>query len=226
MDSDFWLNCWETKTIGFHESAPNELLRNNFKAFADKVNPKRIFVPLCGKSLDMAWLMAQGCHVVGVELSAIAVNELFETLDISRTVTETGKLQQFSGPDIDVFVGDLFDLTESTIGPIDAIYDRAALVAMAPEQRVKYVNHLITICRNAPQLIVTFYANEETLTSQSIELARVLESGPPFFVQPNQLATLYNNYYHISPVANHTSEREVHNTHPIECIWELLPTHT
>ena len=120
MDSDFWLNCWETKTIGFHENTPNELLRNNFKAFANKVNPRRMFVPLCGKSLDMAWLMAQGCHVVGVELSDIAVNELFKTLGSCPTVTKTGPLQRFSGPNIDVFVGDLFDLTESTIGPISS----------------------------------------------------------------------------------------------------------
>src|SRR3546814_12861307 len=38
----------------------------------------RVFVPLCGKSLDMAWLAARGHRVLGVELSPLAVGQFFD----------------------------------------------------------------------------------------------------------------------------------------------------
>lgn len=43
----------------------------------DLAQGSRVFVPLCGKSLDMIWLAQQGHEVIGVELSPVAVEDFF-----------------------------------------------------------------------------------------------------------------------------------------------------
>lgn len=68
MNSTFWQAKWQRNEIGFHEHRPNVLLVRNFPALCLQ-HGARVFVPLCGKSLDIHWLLAQGHQVVGCELS-------------------------------------------------------------------------------------------------------------------------------------------------------------
>lgn len=49
-----------------------------------------VFVPLCGKSLDIGYLASLGYRVVGVELSELAVEQLFRSLGITPQVTREG----------------------------------------------------------------------------------------------------------------------------------------
>ena len=65
MEPDFWHKKWEDNVIGFHKSEANHLLVNHFSLLAlPKVG--RVFVPLCGKTLDIHWLLENGHRVVGV----------------------------------------------------------------------------------------------------------------------------------------------------------------
>ena len=74
MKPEFWLGRWQTGRTGFHQSEAEPLLLENFpKAGAHG----KVFVPLCGKSLDMVWLARQGYEVVGVELSPLACEGFF-----------------------------------------------------------------------------------------------------------------------------------------------------
>src|SRR5665647_3863458 len=75
MEKDFWLERWEQEQTGFHQNEINPYLRQHWQHLAGN-GP--VFVPLCGKSLDMLWLRKQGLDVVGVELSPIAVEAFFE----------------------------------------------------------------------------------------------------------------------------------------------------
>ena len=59
MDANFWLQKWENNQIGFHENKPNPLLVKYFHILSLEKG-SRIFLPLCGKSLDMAWLLSRG----------------------------------------------------------------------------------------------------------------------------------------------------------------------
>ncbi len=76
MDEEFWQQRWREGRIGFHREQVMPLLEKHWRALA---LPKgsRVFVPLAGKSLDMAWLAAQGHRVLGIELSRIAVEQFF-----------------------------------------------------------------------------------------------------------------------------------------------------
>lgn len=154
MDSNFWLKKWQDNEIRFHELKANPLLVKHFHNLA--LGPEsRVFIPLCGKTLDAGWLLSQGHRVVGAELVEMAIQQLFEELRTKPIVTALGSLKRYSAPNIDVFVGDIFELTAQMLGPVDAVYDRAALVALPEEMRIRYAAHLSSITERAPQLLIT-----------------------------------------------------------------------
>lgn len=175
MDNQDWHDRWTEGKIGFHQSGGNPL----FKAHAGTLGPAggRIFVPLCGKSEDMAILLDQGYRVVGIELSPLAIDELFRTLGQSPEVSQHGALERRSVPGLDIFVGDFFDLTPALLGPVDAIYDRAALVALPDDLRLRYAKALRQV--GARQLLITLEYHDPRL------------SGPPFSLGAQDVQSLY-----------------------------------
>ncbi|WP_019675104.1 thiopurine S-methyltransferase [Arsukibacterium perlucidum] len=188
MDPDFWQEKWQKREIAFHQAAANPLLVSCFDQLA--IAPEaRVFLPLCGKSVDSHWLLARGYRVVGAELSEVAVTELFAELGLTPTVSTVGKLQHYSADKLEVFVGDIFDLSQVSLGPVAAIYDRAALVALPDSMRKRYAEHLVTISQGAPQLVICF------------EYDQAMLAGPPFSVDSAEIDTLYSAVYHLNCLA-------------------------
>ena len=185
METNFWHQRWKENDIGFHNSATHPLLRKYFNELSLEAN-SRVFLPLCGKTLDIAWLLDKGFRVVGAELSELAVRQLFDQLGVEPTVTEAGKGMRYSAEGIDVFVGDIFDLSAEILGPVDAIYDRAALVALPEPMRERYSGHLMEIAHGAPQLLITFEYDQSLLT------------GPPFSIDSDEVKHRYGRNYHIN----------------------------
>jgi thiopurine S-methyltransferase len=152
MDPVFWHQKWESGEIGFHESQPNPMLVNHAEAL--KLQPgSRFFLPLCGKTLDIGWLLKQGYNIVGIELNRQAVEELFAELGVIPQIDQIDSLIRYFSDGICIFLGDIFDLSPELLGGVDAIYDRAALVALPPEMRYRYCQLLLQITGNAPQLL-------------------------------------------------------------------------
>jgi thiopurine S-methyltransferase len=178
MDPDFWHTRWQAKRIGFHETNANARLVAQFHALSLPPGG-RIFVPLCGKTRDIAWLLSRGHAVVGVELSEIAIQQLFDDLGTAPTITDAGPLRRYSAQNLDIYMGDFFDLTPAIIGPVDAVYDRAALVALPADMRTRYATRVTHITRGAPQLVICFNY-DQTLTD-----------GPPFSIDQGELRRLY-----------------------------------
>ena len=184
MDHDFWLARWQSNQIGFHEGAPNALLMSHLAAL-DLPAAARIFVPLCGKSQDMHWLLAQGFTVVGIELSRLAVEQFFAELGLDPVVSRAGRLERFEAGGVTLFAGDIFDLDRATLSAVDAIYDRAALVALPAPLRQRYAAHLIELTSAAPQLLVTF------------EYDHACRPGPPFSVMEAEVRAHYAAAYRL-----------------------------
>lgn len=184
MQADFWHDKWQANQIGFHRETPNPLLVNHFHAL-NLSQGARVFVPLCGKTRDIGWLLSQGHRVAGAELSEIAIRQLFEELDVTPEVASIGSLKQYSASGIDIFVGDIFDLTAEALGKVDAVFDRAALVALPEEMRVQYSEHLAGITQKAPQLLITFDYDQSIM------------NGPPFSVIGPEVAEHYGVAYAI-----------------------------
>ncbi len=205
METSFWLERWEKNQIGFHGRVPNPLLVRFFDALALPPG-SRVFVPLCGKSLDIHWLLAQGQRVVGAELSEKAIVQLFEELGVAPTIEPLGELLHYHAEDIDIFVGDMFAISAEMLGDVDAIYDRAALVALPPEMRKRYTARLMQITQHAPQLLLTF------------EYDQSQRAGPPFSVRAEEVASHYAEAYDVELLL-----REEKSATSVEAAWHLQP---
>jgi thiopurine S-methyltransferase len=123
--------------------------------------------------------------VAGAELSELAVTELFAELGVTPRQTPAGALTLFSAEGIDVFVGDIFALSADALGPVDAVYDRAAIVALPPALRGRYTAHLAGITRCAPQLLISFDYDQTAM------------SGPPFSVSASEIREHYDRQFAI-----------------------------
>ncbi|MCH8621376.1 thiopurine S-methyltransferase [Undibacterium sp. TS12] len=188
MDASFWHRKWAANEIGFHESTVNPLLLKYIEALT-LAQGSRIFLPLCGKSLDIHWLLSQGYRVAGAELSEIAIEQLFAELNLTPDISTVGELRHYSAKNLDIFVGDIFDLTGEALGQIDAIYDRAALVALPQETRLRYSAHLAAISDLAQQLLICF------------EYDQSLQDGPPFSISDEEVRQHYGKLYALTLLA-------------------------
>lgn len=178
IDQAFWHERWAKGEIGFHEGRPNRLLVQHLPRLGLR-SGARIFVPLCGRAHDLLWLVERGFTVIGAELSPLAVEALFASFGRAPQSGAAGALRRVAADALTVFVGDGFDLDAATLGPVDAVYDRAALVALPDAMRQRYARHVGAVTRAAPQLLVTF----EYDPAQPI--------APPFAVDESEVRTLY-----------------------------------
>ena len=174
MDPTFWLERWQRREIGFHQPAPHKAL---LRCWARLGLPRdaRVFVPLAGKSLDMIWLAAQGHAVVGVELAPEAVREFAE---------ENGPLER-----VDLRCGDLFALDSRTLGPIQGVFDRGALVALPPPMRARYAAKMAELSPPGTRtLLVTMEYDQSRM------------KGPPHAVLEPEVRALYGDTHDITPL--------------------------
>jgi thiopurine S-methyltransferase len=119
-------------------------------------------------------------------LSKIAIDQLFAELGVKPKIATLGKLDHYSVQNLDIFVGDIFDLSRETLGPVDAIYDRAALVALPEKMRERYVTHLMDITGKMRQLLVCW------------EYDQSLMEGPPFSITDKDVKRYYEGNYKIT----------------------------
>lgn len=185
MEPEFWHQRWQRGEIGFHLDRPNPHLVTYWPALALPAGA-RVLVPLCGKSRDLAWLAERGHEVVGVELSQIAVTDFFREQGWLASTQARGEFISHRAEGVEILCGDCFALDRSLVGSLDAIYDRAALVALPPELRRRYSELLAELLAMGGQmLLVTFDYPQEQM------------SGPPFSVGPDQVRDLYGKHFAI-----------------------------
>jgi len=182
MDETFWRQRWQTQRIAFHQQEANPLHTEHLEALS-LATGSRVFVPLCGKTRDMAWLLAQGYRVVGVEWVEDAVEQFFEEMDVEPSRSSDGAMRRYRAEHVDLLAGDVFELSGEQLGPVDAVYDRAALVALPEAMRGRYAAHLKAITACAPQLLLTYRYDPRQL------------DGPPFSIDAEEVDRHYGDTY-------------------------------
>jgi thiopurine S-methyltransferase len=210
MEHEFWHERWNGNRIGFHVDRPNPLLVTHFDALR-LAKGSRVFVPLCGKTLDIGWFWSHGYRIAGAELSELAIIQLFEDLGVDPSVSEFAELKLYSAPGIDIFVGDIFALTPALLGEVDAVFDRAALVALPSEMREAYAAHLVTLTNTAPQLLICFEYDQSRL------------DGPPFSIDCNEVRWHYSGTYEISGLERKQVDGGMKGVAATESVWLLNP---
>jgi thiopurine S-methyltransferase len=190
VDPEFWHARWRTRQIGFHQPSPHPFLERWWPGLGVPAGA-RVYVPLCGKSLDMVWLAVRGHTVVGTELSPIAVQEFFgEQAGSAAGVVTDGPFRRHASGPIEILEGDAFDLTPALLGPVQAAYDRAALVALPPQARAKYAQQFAMLMPTGSRTLLVAFEYDQTL-----------KAGPPFSVEPDEVATLYGTIFSVEEVA-------------------------
>ena len=187
MKKEFWLERWERQETGFHQDDFNPYLRQYWPEL-HLARDSVVFVPLCGKSMDMLWLRNQGHQVLGVELSAIAVQAFFREngytpQHVSQHQVAGGKFEQCEADDIRILCGDFFDLGKDDLEKVIAVYDRASLIALPPEMREHYVRHLVSILPPATQILLI-----------TLEYPQTEMQGPPFSVSASEVEAFYREH--------------------------------
>jgi thiopurine S-methyltransferase len=177
VDLAFWQARWKEGRIGFHEGRPNTYLERHLERLAGR---PRVLVPMCGKSEDLALLAAHGHEVIGVELIDDAVAAFFREHELEPSITPRGPMVAYEAGPITLLVGDVFAVTRELIGPIDAIYDRAALIALPDHLRRRYVDHLRALAPKGARVLV-------------VTLEHDAPDGPPFSVVEAELRALYDD---------------------------------
>lgn len=185
VKAGFWHERWEANQLGFHQAEVNGLLKDWWPALG-LASDAAVFVPLCGKSLDMTWLRSQGHPVVGIEVSPIAVRDFFVESSIEAAASSNGRLERFEGGGYRLYRGDFFDLEDVHLAEIRGVYDRASLIALPPEMRSRYAKHLCAILPPKVRILLI-----------SIEYDQSKMSGPPHSVAPSEVEALFGAAFEI-----------------------------
>ena len=178
-----WINRWESNNIGWHTDKINRQLIE----YLDELklsSQETIFVPLCGKSLDMNYLIQKNFNVIGVEMSELAIQQFFDENKLSYTISKEEEFELYEGDGIKIYCGDYFDLQSNHLDNVKAVYDRASLIALDDKLRQKYVKHLNDI--------ISFDVRILLLTLNYPQHQR---SGPPFAVSKLEVDKLFNGSF-------------------------------
>lgn len=175
MNPDFWHQRWADNQIGFHQASPTSLLLKHWPTLGVPAGAT-VFVPLCGKSLDMAWLASQGHRVLGVELSQLAVEQFFAEHQLTPALHSSQYGTHYRAGGIEIIHGDAFGLDAAVLSDCVAVFDRAAMIALPPSMRMRYADEVYARlpagCRG---LLIT------------LEYPQAERDGPPFAVGEDEV---------------------------------------
>jgi thiopurine S-methyltransferase len=185
MDPTFWHERWQKKETAFHQGAVNDLLQRYWERLGLAAG-STVFVPLCGKSVDMAWLAERGHRVVGAELSQIAIDEFLAERGLTPAVTTQAGFSVRSAGPFELWCGDFFDLPPGALAEVSGIYDRASLVAFPAAMQVRYAAKLKELTPDAAALLLV-----------ALDYNQNEMSGPPFATPRTQVLRLFADRYAI-----------------------------
>ncbi|MES9990740.1 MAG: thiopurine S-methyltransferase [Candidatus Thiodiazotropha sp.] len=183
--NDNWLQRWQDNNIGWHHTEFNQHLLNHWHALF-LPQGSLVFAPLCGKSRDMAWLATQGYRIRGIELSPLAVEAFFEEQKLEPKVEPFGDFQYWHTGPYEIYCGDIFDIEQLDNSDLDAVYDRASLIALNPEQRIQYTQILQRILPEQIKLLLI-----------TLEYPQHEMQGPPYSVSGKEVESLFAQRFSI-----------------------------
>lgn len=178
-----WLARWENNKIGWHADSVNRSLIDYLELLELKPGDS-VFVPLCGKSLDMIYLSEMGYLVIGVELSPVGVERFFDDNSLKYSVSEIDGFVLYQSERIKIYCGDYFTLNTKHLSNVSAVFDRASLIALELDLREKYAQHLTVIIPLDTRILLL------TLIYPQYQM-----SGPPFSVSNSEVESLFSSAF-------------------------------
>jgi len=180
---EHWRERWLRNEIGFHQDRVNPYLTRHWSRLALAAGAP-VFVPLCGKSLDMLWLHRQGHPVLGIEVSPVAVKDFFAENGLHTAPVEVPPFSGWESDGLRLLCGDYFDLRPRHVEGIAAVYDRASMIALPEHLRGRYAEHLMELTWPLAKVLLV------TLSYPGGEM-----TGPPFSVTEDEINQYYGKKY-------------------------------
>ncbi|AXI99589.1 thiopurine S-methyltransferase [Cyclonatronum proteinivorum] len=194
MEQSYWQARWRKNKIGFHGAEPDAALVAHWPALGVPEGAC-VAVPLCGKSVDMCWLRAQGHTVYGIEFVEQACAAFFREQfpGAEPGVRSEGGTQLFTLDGLMLQTADLLRLRAGQVpaqAQVRAVYDRAALVALPPQMRQAYAAKWAELFPGAEQALLI-----------SFEYDQQLMGGPPFAVYEPELQELFGGRFRLQELS-------------------------
>ena len=185
-----WLEFWANNETNWHSDVVTQELEK-YLGLLKLESGDTVFVPLCGKSLDMIYMLNRGFSVIGVEVSEIGIKQFFHENGLDFTISQVGEFDLYSAKNIEIYCGDFFSLTSKHLCGVKAVFDRKSLIALDRNLRQKYVKHLNGIISLGVRiLLITLHYPKHQM------------SGPPFSVDKSEVESLFSmafNYQELKP---------------------------
>ena len=189
-----WAGYWAAGRTGFHRSEVHPMLQRYIPTMLG-TQQERVLVPLCGKTLDLPWLEQRAAEVVGCEWVEQAVAEFFEEQHRDALVTSSGEHTRHQSERLTIVQGDFLTMTPSQVGLFDICWDRAAMIALPPPVRARYVPHLVALMKPGGRVLLVTYNTDKPV-----------DSGPPYPVTQQDVETAY------APFGQVTLLESIHHT--------------
>lgn len=192
-----WCLRWNENKTGWHSPLVHHHLKQFWEIFCPPdCADKYVFVPLCGKSLDLQWMYYnQGCTVVGCDISETALTSFVREHPVlnmrrSEVLFKGGQqVTMFHTEDrrLRLYLCDLFIMHQSPESPFKMIWDRGSLVAMEPSSRRKYVDYLSELA-----------AADVRWLLETIDYPEGVHNGPPCRIAKEEFQSLFGANFHCS----------------------------
>ncbi|CAL8110762.1 unnamed protein product [Orchesella dallaii] len=145
---EYWENRYKKRNFEWHiEEVHPQLLKYLSKLTqleteetVEGSKAKKFFVPLCGKTKDIPFLLKLGFEVFAVEAIDSVVQELINENNLELTFDEKRSIYHDKDEQLKIYCGDLFKCPIEEYGPFDCIWDRASFIALDYSFRPSYID--------------------------------------------------------------------------------------
>jgi SAM-dependent methyltransferase len=186
LTSQYWQGRFESGDTPWELGHPSVVLLEGFDVLARAGRPlagMRVLSPGCGRGSDALALVEQGAHVVAVDWSPVAVQDLKERF--SKSTPTTGALE--------VIAGDFFQVAPRDM---DCVAEHTFFCAIDPSARPRYVQRIAEWLRPGGYLVGNFFVLPEA-TATALPKLSLTQSGegPPFATTVSELNMLLSPFF-------------------------------
>ena len=194
-----WNALWSSEMKSkFSSCGESQVLRDFYKQLLPSSEARKCFVPLCGVSKDVVKLARAGHEVVGVDISSVAIQQLFResSLDFFKSSSKHGPFETFRvnseaemPGEVSVLQGDIFNYLSEHIhakaAQFAAVLDIRSLPAIPVNRRREYVRLMENVVEEGGRILLEVVEHELDLTK------------PPFSVSHGTVLALYANSFDV-----------------------------
>ncbi|KAG4080713.1 hypothetical protein HA402_013243 [Bradysia odoriphaga] len=190
---NYWTDRWAQEKTGWHRSNVSRQLIENLPKLCDNVVSKTFFIPLCGKTVDIPYLYAQGHKVFGVEAVAKPIEELNEEHSLGLKFDAASSTYATDDGGIVIYCGDIFTCPFEKYGPFDCVWDRASFIAFEYAFRPAYSEMMQRSLKVKKEGATGEYHNFKYLM-ETLEYDREQFSGPPRATDASDMDTFFGSF--------------------------------